>query len=162
MAPLRSYQDEWTKGICECCDDGPGTYCYALCCPYCAAGDVSFFLGDGYYYTCCFLPLFAPCFFGIHHVCANRDGLARKYGIHDELKGCCGCLVFSCVPCMGTLMLTQELNEIKAKGNTKEEPVPPQRLHGGQQSRSPHLHGSQQQTFRDSRQSHSTNGSSKY
>jgi Cys-rich protein (TIGR01571 family) len=154
MPPLRSYQDEWTKGICECCDDGIGTFCYAYFCPYCAAGDVAQFLGDGYFYTCC--CIFTPCFFGVHHVCANRDSLARMYGIHDELKGCCGCLVFSCVPCMGTLMLTQELNEIKAKKNQKPEAsLPPHHIHGQKQSNSPR-HGGQQPPR------HYTNGSSKY
>ena len=102
----------WHTSLFECCETGSRNCCYACFCPLCAQGDIAFAAGNDYYRSCCLIPLLCPCCIPCQVACTDREALAAKYSVHDDMKGLFACLVFSFMPFGHTLMLTQELNEI--------------------------------------------------
>lgn len=127
----------WRTSLFECCETGSSNCIYACFCPLCAQGDIAFAAGKDYYTSCCVIPLLCPCYNPCHVACTDREALARKYSVHDEMKGLFACLVFSFMPFGHTLMLTQELNEIslgkpKIEGMRDGYGGPPMQTFNGQ------------------------------
>jgi Cys-rich protein (TIGR01571 family) len=102
----------WKTALFECCETGSKNCCYSLFCPLCAQGDIAKAAGRDYFTSCCIIPCLCPCYVPCHIACSDREALAARYGVHDDIKGLFACLVLSFMPCGHALMLTQELNEI--------------------------------------------------
>ena len=103
----------WSANVCDCLRDCDllCLCCYSLYCGCCAAGDVASAAGRDFCCSCLcfFVPLLGPWWIA----CVDRDALAAKLAIKDDIAGCCAFCIFNFLPGGAALLLMQELNEIR-------------------------------------------------
>ncbi|KAF7643402.1 hypothetical protein LDENG_00240330 [Lucifuga dentata] len=103
-----STQDEWTSGICDCCDDMKDC-CFAFwCCP-CFACKVSKSYGQ-----CLCLPLLDICGLIPPVSMSMRVSMRQRYGIRGSMWNDCLCAT-CCAPCVWCQMSREmKMREIPA------------------------------------------------